>query len=54
VVTVSTSGVSVELRAQLSNTVREGVVLVADEHSQGLTGSVDLAPSTPQEAKGHE
>ncbi|HWX09740.1 MAG TPA: molybdopterin-dependent oxidoreductase [Gaiellaceae bacterium] len=54
VVTVSHDSVSVQLRAHLSNTVREGVVLVADEHAQGLIGSVDLALSTPQEAKAHD
>jgi len=50
-VKVSRDGISVELRAQLSNTTRTGVVLVADEHAQGLSGPIDLALSTPTEAK---
>ncbi len=53
-VTVSTSGISIELRARLSNDVRSGIALVADEHAHGLLGLVDLALSTPQEAKAHE
>jgi len=49
-VTVSTDGASVDLRARLSNTQREGVALIADEHSQGLRGSVAITPSPRNEA----
>ena len=33
-VTVSSNGTSIELRAKLSNELREGVALIADEHTQ--------------------
>jgi NADH-quinone oxidoreductase subunit G len=49
-VTLSRNGISIQLQARLSNEVRAGVVLVAEEHTQDLRGSVDLALSTPQEA----
>jgi anaerobic selenocysteine-containing dehydrogenase len=49
-VTLSSNGTSIELRASLSNDVRDGVALVADEHSQGLSGSVSLTPSPRNEA----
>ena len=51
VVTLSQNGASVELRARLSSTVREGVALVAREHAGNLSGTVDVALSTPEEAK---
>ncbi|HXH96843.1 MAG TPA: molybdopterin-dependent oxidoreductase, partial [Gaiellaceae bacterium] len=50
-VTLSADGHSVELRARLSNDVRPGVVLVAEEHAEGLSGPVVLALSAPKEAK---
>jgi NADH-quinone oxidoreductase subunit G len=50
-VTVSSNGASVELRARLSNDVRDGVALVAEEHAQGLIGSVSLTPSPRNEAR---
>ncbi len=50
-VTLSRNGSSIQLQARLSNEARAGVVLVAEEHAQDLRGSVDLALSTPQEAK---
>jgi len=50
-VTVSTNGTSVELRARLSNELRAGVVLVAEEHAQGLSSSVAIALSPRNEAK---
>jgi anaerobic selenocysteine-containing dehydrogenase len=49
-VTISSNGTSLELRARLSNDLRDGVALVADEHSQGLSGSVSLARSPRNEA----
>src|SRR5438034_474517 len=51
VVTVSSNGTSVSLRARLSKQQRAGVALVPREHSQGLSGSVHIALSTPQEAE---
>jgi predicted molibdopterin-dependent oxidoreductase YjgC len=48
-VTISSNGTSLELRARLSNELRDGVALVPDEHSQGLSGSVTLTRSAPQE-----
>jgi NADH-quinone oxidoreductase subunit G len=53
-VTLSRNGSSIQLQARLSNEARAGVVLVAEEHAQDLRGSVDLALSTPQEAKAHD
>ncbi len=50
-VTLSVNGHSVELHARLSNDVRPGVVLVAEEHAHGLAGYLSLALSTPEEAK---
>jgi NADH-quinone oxidoreductase subunit G len=50
-VTLSQNGHSVQLRARLSNDVRRGTVLVAQEHGQGLTGTVFLELSTPKEAE---
>jgi NADH-quinone oxidoreductase subunit G len=49
-ITVSANGRSIELRARPSSSVREGTVLVAREHAEGLSGTVALALSTPQEA----
>ena len=49
-VTISSNGTSLDLRARLSNEVRDGVALVADEHSQGLSGSVSLTHSPRNEA----
>ncbi|MDX6474042.1 MAG: molybdopterin dinucleotide binding domain, partial [Gaiellaceae bacterium] len=49
-VTISSNGTSLELRARLSNELRDGVALVPDEHSQGLSGSVSLARSPRNEA----
>ena len=49
-VTVSSNGTSIELRANLSNELREGVALIADEHSQGLRGSISITPSPRNEA----
>ncbi|HVM56088.1 MAG TPA: molybdopterin-dependent oxidoreductase, partial [Gaiellaceae bacterium] len=55
VVAVSQDGDTVELRARLSSDVREGVALVARDHSQGLhTGPVSLALSAPKAVKAHE
>jgi anaerobic selenocysteine-containing dehydrogenase len=50
-VTISSNGTSIELRARLSNEVREGVALVAEEHAQDLIGSVSLARSPRNEAR---
>jgi NADH-quinone oxidoreductase subunit G len=47
-VTISQNGTSIELRARLSSSARANVALVASEHAQGLTGSVRLAPATPE------
>jgi anaerobic selenocysteine-containing dehydrogenase len=44
-VTVSSNGTSVQLRARLSTDVRDGVALIADEHSQGLHGSIAITRS---------
>ena len=52
--TLSRNGSSIQLQARLSNEARAGVVLVPEEHAQDLRGSVDLALSTPQEAKAHD
>ena len=49
-VTVSSNGTSIELRASLSNTQREGVALIADEHTQGLRGRIELTLSPRNEA----
>ena len=49
-VTVSSNGTSIELRAKLSNELREGVALIADEHTQDLRGSISIAPSPRNEA----
>jgi NADH-quinone oxidoreductase subunit G len=49
-VTISSNGTSLELRAKLSNELRDNVALVADEHSQGLSGSVSLTLSPRNEA----
>ena len=50
-VTVSQNGHSLRLPARLSGNVPKGVARVALEHSQGLSGIVSLALSTPEEAK---
>ncbi len=50
-VTLSHNGTSIELRARLSPHLREGVVLIANEHAAGLGGRVSIALSTPKEAK---
>jgi predicted molibdopterin-dependent oxidoreductase YjgC len=50
-VTISSNGTSIELRARLSNEVREGVALVAEEHAQDLIGSVSLARAPRNEAR---
>jgi anaerobic selenocysteine-containing dehydrogenase len=49
-VTVSSNGTSIELRAKLSDELREGVALIADEHTQDLRGSISIAPSPRTEA----
>jgi hypothetical protein len=49
-VTVASNGTSVQLRAKLSNDVRDGVALIADEHTQGLRGSISITPSPRNEA----
>jgi NADH-quinone oxidoreductase subunit G len=50
-VTLSSNGTSLELRARLSNEVRDGVALVAEEHSRGLSGAISLTPSPRNEAR---
>jgi NADH-quinone oxidoreductase subunit G len=55
-VTVSSNGTSVQLRARLSTDVRDGVALIADEHSRGLHGSIAITvsprnPAAPDGAK---
>ena len=50
-VTVSANGTSLELRARLSNELREGVALIAEEHAQGLSGSIAITPSPRNEAR---
>ena len=49
-VTVSSNGTSLQLRANLSSDVRDGVALIADEHAQGLRGSISITPSPRNEA----
>jgi NADH-quinone oxidoreductase subunit G len=49
-VALSQDGRSVRLRARLSDDVREGVVLVAAEHAQGLAGNVAIARATVEGA----
>jgi anaerobic selenocysteine-containing dehydrogenase len=49
-VTISSNGTSLELRAKLSNELRDNVALVAEEHSQGLSGAISLTPSPRNEA----
>jgi predicted molibdopterin-dependent oxidoreductase YjgC len=50
-VTISSNGTSLQLRAKLSNELRDNVALVAEEHSQGLSGSISLALSPRNEAE---
>jgi anaerobic selenocysteine-containing dehydrogenase len=50
-VIVSSNGTSVQLRAKLSSELREGVALIADEHAQGLRGSITLALAPRNEAQ---
>jgi predicted molibdopterin-dependent oxidoreductase YjgC len=44
-VTLKAGDVTVTLRARVSKTLRAGVVRLANEHSGGLTGNVDVAPA---------
>ena len=50
-VELSQNGHTLRLRARLSDEVRRGVALIADQHAAGLSGTVSLALSTPEEAK---
>jgi NADH-quinone oxidoreductase subunit G len=50
-VTIASNGTSLELRARLSDEVRDNVALVAEEHAEGVSGSISLALSPRNEAE---
>ena len=44
-VTLRGAEITVTLRARVNKTLRDGVARVADEHSGGLRGPIDVAPA---------